>query len=70
MSEIKKYKLISLVGVVCFPQMPITCDIRRKTSQNSINTAFEKKIKINKVLYLGTNFEFTYASFGLPLWLS
>lgn len=42
MAQTKRYKLISLIGVVCFPQMPITCDIRRKLSQNSINTAFEK----------------------------
>jgi ATP-dependent Lon protease len=39
MGEIKKYKLISLVGVVCFPQMPISCEIRRKTSKNSIISA-------------------------------
>src|SRR5574344_18926 len=36
MNTEKKYKLISLVGVVCFPQMPITCDIRREISKNSI----------------------------------
>lgn len=42
MTQTKQYKLISLMGVVCFPQMPITCDIRRKTSQNSINSAFDQ----------------------------
>ena len=42
MAEIKTYKMISLVGLVCFPQMPISCDIRRKTSQNSISTAFQQ----------------------------
>ena len=42
MAESKKYKLITLVGVVCFPQMPITCDIRREATKNSIMEAFER----------------------------
>ncbi|MGN1212836.1 MAG: endopeptidase La [Christensenellales bacterium] len=42
MTQTKKYKLISLIGVVCFPQMPITCDIRRPNSQKSISSAVEK----------------------------
>ena len=36
----KKYKLITLVGVVNFPQMPISCDIRREASKKSIYSAF------------------------------
>lgn len=36
MSNIKQYKLISLLGVVSFPQMPINCDIRRDISKKSI----------------------------------
>lgn len=39
MAETKIYKLISLVGVVCFPNMPINCDIRKKSSQSSIESA-------------------------------
>ena len=42
MTQTKKYKLISLIGVVCFPQMPITCDIRRPNSQKSISSAVQK----------------------------
>ena len=42
MIDTKKYKLITLVGVVCFPQMPINCDIRREASKGSIIEAFEK----------------------------
>lgn len=42
MADTKKYKLITLVGVVCFPQMPINCDIRREASKGSIIEAFEK----------------------------
>ena len=42
MIETKKYKLITLVGVVCFPQMPINCDIRRESSKGSVIEAFEK----------------------------
>ena len=41
MNTEKKYRLITLVGVVCFPQMPITCDIRRNASKASIFDAFE-----------------------------
>lgn len=38
---LKKFKMITLVGVVCFPDMPISCDIRREKSKNSITNAFE-----------------------------
>jgi len=38
---LKKFKMITLVGVVCFPDMPISCDIRREKSKNSIINAFE-----------------------------
>ncbi len=46
MVEAKKYKIITLVGLVCFPQMPITCDIRREVSKNSIMEAFERGEKV------------------------
>ena len=36
----KKYKLITLMGMVCFPQMPISCDIRREQSKQGILEAF------------------------------
>ena len=41
MSQEKKYRLITLVGVVSFPQMPVACDIRRNASKASIFDAFE-----------------------------
>ena len=46
MVEAKKYKLITLVGIVCFPQMPITCDIRREMSKNNIVEAFKRGEKV------------------------
>lgn len=42
MNNQNKYKLIALMGVVCFPQMPIACEIRKTISKNSIKEAFER----------------------------
>ena len=42
MDKLKKYKLIPLIGVVCFPEMPISCELRRETTKQSIFDAFEK----------------------------
>ena len=41
MNKDNKYRLITLVGVVNFPQMPISCDIRREASKLSIKQAFK-----------------------------
>lgn len=49
----KQYKLISLLGVVSFPQMPITCDIRRDASKKSIIEASKNHEQI--VLVTQTN---------------
>lgn len=42
MVEAKKYRLVTLIGLVCFPQMPITCDIRKESTKESIIEAFER----------------------------
>ena len=42
MDNQKKYKLITLLGVVNFPQMPISCDIRRESSKASIIEAYNR----------------------------
>lgn len=41
MSELKKYKLIPLVGVVSFPDMPMNCEIRKDLTKQSIKTAYQ-----------------------------
>ena len=41
MNTENKYKLITLMGMVCFPQMPISCDIRREQSKQGILEAFK-----------------------------
>lgn len=55
MAEIKKYKLISLIGVVCFPNMPINCDIRRKNSQTSIESAMDTSEQVVFATQISTN---------------
>ena len=42
----QKYKLITLVGVVNFPQMPISCDIRKDISKKSVISAFQNAEQI------------------------
>ena len=42
MVETKKYRLITLIGLVCFPQMPITCDICKDSTKESVMQAFER----------------------------
>ena len=37
----KTYKIISLSGVVCFPEMPVNCNIGRDLSKNAIHAAFD-----------------------------
>lgn len=39
----KEYKAISIMGVVSFPNMPITCDIRKSTSKSSVLEAVANK---------------------------
>ena len=46
MDNQKKYKLITLLGVVNFPQMPISCDIRRESSKASIIEALNRREQI------------------------
>ena len=41
MNEQKKYKLIPLVGVVCFPDMPTNCEIRKDITKQSIKDAYQ-----------------------------
>ena len=38
----KKYKLIPLIGVVCFPEMPVSCELRREATKKSVLEAYEK----------------------------
>lgn len=38
----KKYKLIPLIGIVCFPEMPVSCELRRESTKKSVMEAFEK----------------------------
>lgn len=42
MAENKKYKVVPLLNVVCFPNMPINCNIGREVTKNSIKEAFQK----------------------------
>ncbi len=37
----KTYKIISLSGVVCFPEMPVNCTIGRDLSKNAIHAALD-----------------------------
>ncbi len=39
----KEYKAIAIMGVVSFPNMPITCDIRKQASKISAIEAFKNK---------------------------
>ncbi len=38
-----EYKVIAIMGVVSFPNMPITCDIRKQASRNSVLDAYNNK---------------------------
>lgn len=38
-----EYKVIAIMGVVSFPKMPITCDVRKQSSRNSILEAYKNK---------------------------
>jgi len=42
MDKLKKYKLIPLIGVVCFPEMPVSCELRREATKKSIMEAYQK----------------------------
>ena len=46
MEKEKKYKLIPLIGVVCFPEMPLSCELRRDVTKKSVLEAFEKNEEI------------------------
>ena len=46
MDNQKKYRLITLLGVVNFPQMPISCDIRRDSSKASIIEAYSRREQV------------------------
>ena len=37
----KDYKAVSIMGVVCFPNMPITCQIRKDNSKKAVMDAFK-----------------------------
>lgn len=37
----KDYKAVSIMGVVCFPNMPITCQIRKDNSKKAVMEAFK-----------------------------
>ncbi|MBQ0017140.1 MAG: endopeptidase La [Clostridiales bacterium] len=39
----KEYKVIAIMGVVSFPEMPINCEVRKQESKDSIMEAFERK---------------------------
>ena len=39
--EKNKYKAIAIMGVVCFPQVPITCEIGKKSSREAVLKAYE-----------------------------
>lgn len=39
--EIKKCKVVPLLNVVCFPSLPINCNIGREITKNSIKEAFQ-----------------------------
>lgn len=43
MDELKKYRLIPLIGVVSFPEMPLSCELRRTETKKSIMEAVEKE---------------------------
>ena len=42
----KTYKAIAIMGVVSFPNMPITCDVRKPESKNSILEAYNNREEI------------------------
>lgn len=42
----KQYKAIAIMGVVSFPNMPITCEIRKTASRDSVIEAMEKREQI------------------------
>lgn len=41
-----KYKTIAIMGVVCFPNIPITCEIGKQPSKDAIINAYENKENI------------------------
>lgn len=53
----KTYKIIALSGVVCFPEMPVNCNIGRDLSKNAIKSAFENNEDIVVVTQLNKDIE-------------
>lgn len=51
----KTYKIISLSGVVCFPEMPVNCNIGRDQSKNAIKSAFDAQEEIVIVTQTGND---------------
>ena len=48
----KQFKAIAIMGVVSFPNMPISCEVRKQSSKNSIISAYENKENIVLVTQL------------------
>lgn len=48
----KQFKAIAIMGVVSFPNMPISCEVRKQASKNSIIAAHENKENIVLVTQL------------------
>ena len=46
MDEEKKYKLIPLLGDICFPEVPVSCDLSGEIVIKTAKEAFEKNEEI------------------------
>lgn len=44
--ENNKYKAIAIMGVVCFPGVPITCEIGKQSSKDAVLSAYENREEI------------------------